>query len=930
MKFPARFVIGNLIWSRDNSVWAVYRVKPVSYPYLSEREKLQEHAKMRQAIMALPDQSMILSVCENLDPESVIHNMEVGIDPSNEVWHEAVEATFDAIDGIPLYQRLHYLIFKVPKEGNTADTKNAFNSAGSLVKSMFGLPPAPVSRAEIENYLRAARKIEARIRSSLLLKPVTAGEVRWLYARSITRGIFEPELNESWEPNIRKFGKGKKSMYASPTLANLGEAVFKEGGFKDDPERPKHKRYLRVESDYGVSYQTFMVVADMPHTFVFPNGGGEWFYHADALPFPVDWYARIKSIPNQDAQIKSRKQARQLVGQVAEYDGEPSGAPQSLAAAMESIDDQRAYLSSNPSEPEIQATFVYSIASDNLVELEENAAHLQSLYEPNEYTLPRPTGNQLHLFQGMLPGSLPPYVTRDYVQYLLCRDMAAGMPFGGAEVGDPRGMLLGALLDGGTFNPVLFDPAYGPAINRSGSLGAFGALGAGKSYFIKSVMWSTLARNGQIVTLDRTVSGEYVEFSKVAPGTSQVVRLIANSDICLDPLRVFGDDDRVKLTVGFLTMLTGTAPTELQGAVLAEAVRDAAMQPNASLKDVIDLLGQRADEDEDARVLWRKLKNFAQNELARLAFGDGKVLSLDADYIVFHAPSLSLPSKEVLLNEHLAKQLLPEQIFSQALLYLVAAVAKKVTFHDPDRFAAALFDEAWALTSSIQGRQLMLDGIRDGRKHNAAIWLLSQHPNDLGDDELAHLLGNRFVFKQSRGASKSALKFLGMDADEGWVEMLETGLESGQCLYRDVRDRIGLIQVLEAPTDALREAFDTNPETQKERRRQAAEAAKVAEVPDLSDQIAQMQAGEDFVNDDDDDVFAEPVEPPSAGKYGTKTVVHHDYEENQSVEAVDKEVEDEENDQRREFVANPVVEDLEDDDLDDLLMFDPNRRKAAG
>src|SRR5437588_3003774 len=32
----------------------------------------------------------------------------------------------------------------------------------------------------------------------------------------------------------------------------------------------------------------------------------------------------------------------------------------------------------------------------------------------------------------------------------------------------------------------------------------------------------------------------------------------------------------------------------------------------------------------------------------------------------------------------------------------------------------------------------VLEAIRDGRKHLAATWVLSQHPEDLGDDALAH------------------------------------------------------------------------------------------------------------------------------------------------------------------------------------------------
>ncbi len=157
--------------------------------------------------------------------------------------------------------------------------------------------------------------------------------------------------------------------------------------------------------------------------------------------------------------------------------------------------------------------------------------------------------------------------------------------------------------------------------------------------------------------------------------------------------------------------------------------------------------------------------------------------------------------------------MLPEQILGQALLYLVAAVGRQVVFRDPSRFGAALYDEAWALLASPHGQRLLLEGVRDGRKHNGAIWLASQHPNDLGSGELVDLVGSRFVFRQSGGAVSPALRFLGVSGSEEAQHVLAQGLGTGQCLYRDVRDRVGLIQVLEPVLDELRLAFDTTPQS---------------------------------------------------------------------------------------------------------------------
>lgn len=809
MRLPARYIAGNLLWARDGSVWAVWRVEPVSYPYLSATAKLNLHGRLRSLLMALPQEGLILSVSQRLDPSEVVEGMMAGVElDACPAWRDMCARVLDSLEAAPLYTRRYYLCVKLPGDGLRESLAGAARAAASSVMELVGAAPPRVGREEVARRRNAAAMLESRLRSFVGLRAVGAGEIRWLYARALRRGPDAPFLDSAWDaPAVER-----------PGLLAVEEAVLKEGGDRSDPGRPRtHRRYLRVDTPPGTSFQTFLAVADMPHRFSFPGGASEWFLQADSQPFPIDWAVRIRSVPNQEAQLKARRQARQLAGQFEEYEGEPAGLPQSLAEAIEGVDDERAQLSGNPSEPEIQATVVFCVYGPDLAEVESQAAQLQAMFAPNEFSLPRPTGGQTGLFQAMLPGAPLPQVARDYTQFLLPRDLAAGMPFAGSEVGDPEGMLLGFTIDAGAFRPVLFDPAYGPRINRSPSLGAFGDLGAGKSYFIKQVAHATLARGGQVVTMDRTPVGEYVRFGDVAPGKVQIVRLSRGSGVCLDPLKVFAGEERVRYAIGFLTLLTGTSPTDLEGAILAEAVRAVSREPDPSLPRVVGYLESRAatGRDPEARILWRKLSNFAADELAQLAFGEGEVLTLDADYIVFHAPDLTLPDRATLLSEHLSRQLLPEQVFSQALLYLVAAVARAVTFRDTSRFAAALFDESWALTASMQGRALLLEAIRDGRKHNAAVWLLSQHPDDLGDDALAHLLGNRFVFRQPQGAGEAALGFLGMEPEDQWVELVEWGLrregtEGARCLWLDVRGRLGQVEILPAPPE-LAPALETNP-----------------------------------------------------------------------------------------------------------------------
>jgi hypothetical protein len=819
VKPPARAIVGHLVWSADGGVWAVWRVTPFAHAHTTTAEKLAVHARLRGLLMGLPADAMLLSVCELLDPMETIVSMVEGIDlATHPAWSDVCEATADWLGQVDLYRRRYYLAAALPA-GRRA-WRDLLRDAGAEVTSTFGIGPRPISSTEADLRRRQAREIEARLGTSVPLDPVGAGELCWLYARSLRREVDEPPFDATWEPPrtgplAGQHGDRDERWRPRGVLAHLTDAVVREGGAPDDADRPRHRRYVRIDGPGGTSYQTVMAMADMPHFFRFPGGTGEWLYYADHVGFPVDWCVRARAVRNLDAQAKVRRKQRDLHGQVGEYEGEVSGAPPQLAEAIGALDEERAALGANPLEAEMQVTILLSVAAPTLPELEDKAAALNAMFEPQEYGLGRPTGGQTALLRSMLPGAAAAAVCRDYTQFMLAKDLAAGSPFCGPEVGDPTGLLLGVTLDGGTGTPVLFDPAFGPTVNTSPSLAAVGRLGSGKSFFLKRLCWDTVARGGQVVTIDRTRSGEYARFASSVPGEVQIVRVEAGADICLDPLRTFAGDERTATALGFLSLLAGCSPHSEEGAALAEAVDAVADRAGPRLGHVVDVL-EAMGEDENrpdpaARSLARRLAHHRRSPTGRLAFGDGETLSLHADLIVFWAPNLALPDRETLENEHRARMMLPEQVLGQALLYLVAAVGRQVVFRDPARFAAALYDEAWALLASPHGQSLLIEGIRDGRKHNGAIWLASQHPNDFAVSELQDLLGSRFVFRQANQAIPAALEFLGVPDSRDAGATLAQGLESGQCLYRDVRERLGFIQVLPPALPEVEAALETRP-----------------------------------------------------------------------------------------------------------------------
>jgi hypothetical protein len=383
---------------------------------------------------------------------------------------------------------------------------------------------------------------------------------------------------------------------------------------------------------------------------------------------------------------------------------------------------------------------------------------------------------------------------------------------------------------------VLVDPAAGPRLNRDGSVGLFGVPGTGKSYAAKRLAATTLLRGGQVVIVDRTKAGEYVRFAhgmQLMGVSTQVVTVGDQVGLLLDPLRVFDGPFAVQATVGYLGTICGVDPTGLEGMTLTKAAQ-AVADRGGRLRDVLGELDRLAGvgaEHRHARELSMRLEGLAGNRFGRPVWGDtGQSLDVAADCVVIHMPNLALPTREVLLSEHLSRKLLGEQVCSLGLLYLVAALAQNVIFEDRSRFAALLLDEVWALITSLHGAQLIEQVFRDARKHNAAAWVMSQDPGDV-PETLRNLISTRFVFGLSGSAGQLGLRWLDVDVSKQHLDMLEAWAAraepddpaAGQadpaavadslpeCLMRDPARRIGRVQLLPAETELMRAAFESNP-----------------------------------------------------------------------------------------------------------------------
>ncbi|MCA1224016.1 ATP-binding protein [Streptomyces sp. 8L] len=838
MRLPIRHIATNLIFTTQGTCWAVWRVSATNYSHAPAGEKRRRLQALEALFRALTGEPMLLSLCPQVDPVTVVRRMIADVDLTASPRYEQLgHAVLDQLEEMELTGRTDWLAVPLPALSRAGAVRDVVSAASAEISAQLGLMPAPISQKEIDQRVRQAERMHAQWPSSVDMRPATEAEILWIYGHSARRGLAEPFLPDGTEGPVRGHGR---------TGAALGDVILTEGGTdftrRALPENPFTRRYLQATSEWGHSYQALLALSEMPEAFTLP--GAAYLQQLDALAYPVDWAVRLHITPGRVAEAKARRRARSLREQAAEYEGDPAGPPASVARNETDNDEYRDRLSASAREVEIRAMVTLAVWGTSPEDANDRAAALVSDFGTGEYTFSRPVGKQVDLWHAMLPGCRTPRVMIGYAQYLLARDFAMAMPWCGSELGDERGALFGVQLASGGARPVLIDPARGPRENASGSAAFLGELGAGKSVALKSACYNVLARGrqpgrptsrGRVVAIDRTQEKEWVRFAQACPGTSQIITIGQDAKVSLDPLRLYAHTPRIasRFAESFLTLLLGVRPMDLEGVALSEAVEMVLRGPEPSMQALTDELASRAGDDPAAGGLARKLRAVARKDLAASVF-DPDLPTVDtqrADCVVFAVNSLQLPKKAELASAHRIERLEFEKVLGRALMYLIAAVARETVMASKDEFGVAVFDETWWLTSSDEGVELLLELLRDGRKHNAAAYVASHDADDVGpaDTEkgaiIRGLIPHRFLFRQSaRVLAERGLDFLGVDpTDKDLLELVTTGLSpigladeekaarAGECLYHDLAGRIGLMKVLIPFDQAVMENIHTTP-----------------------------------------------------------------------------------------------------------------------
>jgi AAA-like domain len=331
-----------------------------------------------------------------------------------------------------------------------------------------------------------------------------------------------------------------------------------------------------------------------------------------------------------------------------------------------------------------------------------------------------------------------------------------------------------------------------------------GTLGSGKTIAAQLLAYHAERRGSLVVDVDPKPDHNLEGLPELA-GRVGVIELSGDERYrgLLDPLVIAPAGLREDLASSYLTELLPQAPagweTQIRKAVKAALATDA-----PSCVRVLELL--TASENPDARAAGEALSVWADSGIGRLAFNTGQHAHKSAELPVttIKARGLSLPSPGVPRADYDQAERL-----GVATLKLIAAYAMRLISGDRSVHKVVLFDEAWFLLASRDGRRLIDRLNRLGRAENATLILATQQLADVG--EIENLIGTRLIFGQETAAeAKRALELLGLDPEDRALVERVRGYRKGRCLMRDITDQVAEVQI-DPIAPHLLEMLDTTP-----------------------------------------------------------------------------------------------------------------------
>lgn len=645
------------------------------------------------------------------------------------------------------------------------------------------------------------------------IKPCTTEEVMQIYQQHNFRGLPRPQLQQnSQTPTRWDF-----------LMPNLIEHCGK---------------YIRLESDQGMRYVSFITVAMYPNQIVVP--GFDLLYDLQAQGLPVDVQLRWEQKPYKEAKLYSERKKklamsnRRHMGEVEE----------------DSMMDDAIEVQAERMEAEIQAEtqplnmvqLVFAVTAEHSPdELDYYVKLLRRYLEQKGVTVHRSAVDQGEYYDAWLPSSRWGPVGYTFPM-LPNRTAALSTPGAVDALGDPNGLPVGFLRSNRSV--VRINMSWGTQVDQSSNIVIVGQTGSGKTH-----LTDTLVRNTLLTTRSRAiyidVKGEHRHWEQL-PGLEGKVQVKTLDGYqhpgIFDPFQLIQRVDYEEMNEGDPEQHRRARAREIAYDLLLQildlgqdvqkfarrnellaALDRVSQQENPSMNRVIQEL--EVAENLTTREMGHYLRYVQGLPLGRLIFGVAKnSQSLDFP----NTGLIILGIKQMNLPEPGRAAASPSEKVSEACMTGLAVLVEQFLIEGKEQGVFSFFvgDEGFFFVQSDAGGRQIERNFRLGRSSYCGNILCSQNPDDIPDALLNHVSNFICLGTKTEHQTQRAMQALGVEDPQIYHDLMRLGVEQSQTAqqygtqtertyslgyFRDLSRRVGLVE-FRNPENEVNAFFKTRPE----------------------------------------------------------------------------------------------------------------------
>ena len=807
--FPIKYIDNNLVWNKDNEVFAYYELIPYNYSFLSAEQKFIVHDSFRQLI-AQSREGKIHAL--QIATESSIRSMQeqskkLVTGKLKEVAYQKIDEQTEALVSMIGDNQVDYrffLGFKLMVTEEQLNLKNIKKSAWltfteflhevnhTLMNDFVSMP-----NDEINRYMKMEKLLENKISRRFKVRRLEINDFGYLMEHLYGRdGI----AYEDYEYQLPKKKLNKETLIKYYDLIRPTRCVIEES-----------QRYLRLEHEDKESYVSYFTVNAIVGELDFPSS--EIFYfQQQQFTFPVDTSMNVEIVENRKALTTVRNKKKELKDLDNHAYQAGSETSSNVVDALDSVDELETDLDQSK-ESMYKLSYVIRVSAPDLDELKRRCDEVKDFYDDLNVKLVRPAGDMLGLHSEFLPASKR-YIN-DYVQYVKS-DFLAGLGFGATQqLGENTGIYIGYSVDTGRnvyLQPSLASQGVKGTVTNALASAFVGSLGGGKSFCNNLLVYYSVLFGGQAVILDpKSERGNWKQTLPEIAHEINIVNLTSDKENAglLDPFVIMKNvKDAESLAIDILTFLTGISSRDGEKfPVLRKAVRSVTQSEKRGLLHVIEEL--RKEDTVISRNIADHIDSFTDYDFAHLLFSNGQVehaISLENQLNIIQVADLVLPDKDTSFEEYTTIELL-----SVSMLIVISTFALDFIHSDRSIFKIVDLDEAWAFLNVAQGETLSNKLVRAGRAMQAGVYFVTQSSGDVSKESLKNNIGLKFAFRSTDiNEIKQTLEFFGIDKDDENNQKRLRDLENGQCLLQDLYGHVGVVQI-HPVFEELLHAFDTRP-----------------------------------------------------------------------------------------------------------------------